>query len=256
MLPFFVLRSFVERTPARWLQTGALALGSAVQLGLFYGADSARGYHIAPDVLACVLFVRHVVLPLMGPIAAMRHARDVRAVIEAGGVPWATIMACVVVIGGLTLASLRKWREAPAWLLIPGLALAAISYFGAIHGGAALLAVDWATRYSFVPQVLIGFTLLAFATTHTGRIAQGYAAAAAWIVVVGASSYFQPLRILADGPDWRSEVAAWRADPEHRLASWPMGAWRIDLAPTTAVCSSDPNAKDPPDFCDQYWEKM
>jgi hypothetical protein len=256
MLPFFVLRSLVERSPARWLQTGALALGSAIQLGLFYRADAARGYHIAPDVLACVLFARHVLLPLLGPAAAMRYARGVRAVVEAGGVSWTAVIASVAVIGGLTLAALRRWREAPAWLLIPGVTLAAVSYFGAIHGGPALLAVDWATRYSFVPQVLTGFALLAFATAYTGRIAQVYMAAAGWIIAVGLSTYFQPLRILADGPDWRTEVAAWRANPEHRLASWPMGAWLIDLAPTGAKCSPDPEAPDQPDFCDSYWEKM
>ena len=159
------------------------------------------------------------------------------------------------VIGSLTLIALRRWREAPAWLLLAGRALAAISYFGAIHAGPPLLNVAFATRYSFVPQVLFGFTLLAFAATGHGRLSQISTLASAWIVVIGISGFFRPISSLAEGPDWRSEVAAWRADPEHRLAVWPKG-WLVDLAPTNKQCSSDPKSPDQPDFCDQYWEKL
>jgi hypothetical protein len=255
MLPFFVARAVLEQTRARWLEAAALALGATAQLGLFYSASASRSYHIGPDMLASIMFVRHIVLPFAGPVPAARYAEVVRSIVGAGGIPWATLFLSVAVFGALVLASLRRWREAPAWLLISGLALAAISYFGAIHSGPMLLNVAFATRYSFVPQVLIGFALLAFATTGSSRLSQISGFAAAWIVVVGLATYFRPMSNLADGPDWRAEVAAWRADPEHRLAVWPKG-WFVDLAPTNARCPSDPNAADPPDFCDQYWEKM
>jgi hypothetical protein len=255
LLPFFVARGILERTRARWLETSALALGSALQLGLFYSASNTRSYHIDTDVLACVMFVRHIALPFVGPVLASHYADGVRAVIRAGSIPWGTVLLSVAILGGLTLVALRRWREAPAWLLTSGLALAAISYFGAIHAGPPLLNVAFATRYAFVPQVLIGLALLAFATSGQGRLSQIFAAATAWIVAVGLFQYFQPLSSLAEGPDWRSEVAAWRADPEHRLAVWPKG-WLVDLAPTKAQCSSDPNDPNPPDFCDQYWEKL
>ncbi|HEY1942271.1 MAG TPA: hypothetical protein VGH40_09130 [Roseiarcus sp.] len=255
MLPFFVARAILEGARARWLQTSALALGSALQLSLFYSASGARSYHIDADVLACVMFVRHLMLPFLGPVLAMRYGHDIRVMVGAGGMPWAIVALSVILFGGLAIVSLRRWREAPAWLLIPGLVLAAVSYFGAIRAGPALLTVEFATRYAFVPQVLIGFALLAFATSRRGRLSKICAVATAWIVAVGVVSYFQPLSSLAEGPDWRSEVAAWRADPEHRLAAWPKG-WLVDLAPTKAQCSPDPKAADQPDFCDQYWEKL
>jgi len=255
MLPFFFARAVLEKTRARWIETGALTLGAAVQLSLFYTASGARSYHIDADTLASVMFVRHIVLPLVGPVLAAHYAEGIRAMVRSGGIPWVTVFLSVTLFGGMILASLHRWREAPAWLLTSGLALAAISYFGAIHAGPMLLNVAFATRYSFVPQVLIGFALLAFATTGRGRVSQISGLAALWLVVIGLSAYFQPMSSLADGPDWRSEVAAWRADPEHRLAVWPKG-WLVDLAPTKSLCSSDPNAADPPDFCDQYWEKL
>lgn len=255
MSPFFGARALLERTAARWLQVGVLAVASAAQLGLFYAASASRGLHIDADVLACVLFARHVMLPFLGPTLAMPYAHDLRVMVGAGVTPWAIVALAVLLFGGLAVAALRRWREAPAWLLIPGLALAVVSYFGAIRAGPALLTVEFATRYSYAPQVLIGFALLAFATTRQGRASQISTIAVVWIVAVGVTSYFRPLPSLADGPDWRSEVAAWRADPQHRLAVWPKG-WLVDLAPTNARCSPDPKAAAQPDFCDQYWEKL
>jgi hypothetical protein len=255
MLPFFAARSLVERSRGRWLQTAILAFGSAVQLGLFYSASGARSYHIDADVLAGVMFVRHAMLPLLGPVLTIPLAHDIRVLAGAGGMPWGIPLASALLFGGLALAALYRWREAAAWLLIPGLALAAVSYTGAIRAGPSLLTVEFATRYAFAPQVLIGFALLALATSHRGRLSQICAIAVAWIVAIGLLSYFRPLDSVADGPDWRAEVAAWRADPQHRLAVWPKG-WLADLAPTDARCSRDPHAVDPPDFCDQYWEKL
>ena len=256
MLPFFGLRALVERNSERWAQTGALALGAALQLGLFYSANAERSYHIDPVLLGAVMFVRHVLLPVMGPAITMSYAQGLRHAAEAGATPWLAAIAGVAVFLTLALASLRRWREPAAWLLMPAVALAAVSYYGAIHGGPRLLAVDWATRYSFVPQALTGLGLLALAASHAGKVGRYLVWLPVWLAAIGLAGYFRPSALLASGPDWRSEVAAWRADPRHRLASWPQGAWLIDLEPTDAQCADDVSAPNQPDFCDSYWEKL
>jgi hypothetical protein len=257
LAPFFVLRALIERSRERWLQTAALLAASAVQLLMFYAPSGERGYHIDPLVLASVMSVRHIALPLLGAgFAASLVAHPVQAALEAGVVPWTAVAACLIVFGGLTLAALARWREAPVWLLIPALTLAGVSYFGAIHGGARLLTLDWATRYSYVPLALAGLSLIAFANTFRGAASKVFLALSVWIGFIGAIGYAHPLHSLSEGPDWRKEVAAWRVDPEHRLASWPKGGWLIDLSPNDAPCPADIHAPDQPDYCDGYWEKL
>lgn len=255
LIPFFIARAALDRSKERGFQTLFLLFGAALQLGLFYVGSKSRGLHIEPAALACVMFVRHVLLPLLGPDIAMRFAEQLHASFAAGATPWRMAGLAVFVLGAWVLMAARNLRGPTIWLVAPGLGLAAISYIGALRSGPLLLDVEFATRYTYVPQALLGFSLLAFAATEQGRFGKYAGYAAAWIVVMGIVPYFHPLPGLADGPDWRTEVAAWRQDPQHRLATWPK-RWFIDLAPTDAKCSPDPAAKDQPDFCDQYWEAM
>ena len=256
LTPFFVLRTLLDRSRERAVQTAALGLASLAQLAFFFTPNGERGYHIDPTVLASVVSVRHIALPLLGPVLSASLAHPLQSLLEAGGFPWAAGLTPVLVFGGLAQAALARWREAPAWLLIPGMTLAVVSYYGAIHGGVRLLALDWATRYSYVPQALVGLALLAFAASYKGAPSKVFLALAVWIAFIGASSYFRPLGSLREGPDWRAEVAAWRADPQHRLASWPKAYWLIDLAPTDEQCAVDLQAPGQPDFCDWYWDKL
>ncbi len=185
----------------------------------------------------------------------MAYARPLETEIASGAVPWATVLVSLVIFAGTAALSLRKWREAPTWLLVPALALAAVSYFGAIGAGPAFLDVAFGERYTFVPQVLIGFSLIAFAATRTGFFSRICGAACVLMIVVGIATFVQFDPLIADGPDWRAEVASWRADPEHRLATWPDG-WFVDLSPIGAECPSASDAAAHPGFCYEYWERQ
>ncbi len=254
LLPFFALRAILEKSGARWLQTGALGLGSAIQLALFYSPSIARGFHVSPDVLVSTLFIRHLVLPLSGPTPALIVGRQALNSVEAGTVPWATVAAGAIAFGSLVLLALRRWREAWASLFFLGVALATISYVGAIGAGPSLLMATFAERYSYVPQVLISLSVLAFAATSSGRRFRISFALCALIGLVGCVAYFHPIPFLAQGPDWRAEVARWRADREYRLTIWPK-EWFIDLDPTNARCGADRKMDVKLDFCDGYWEQ-
>jgi hypothetical protein len=48
----------------------------------------------------------------------------------------------------------------------------------------------------------------------------------------GARQYFDLPPGFFQGPDWRAEVAEWRRDPSHPMATWPANAhFRIRLPP-------------------------
>jgi hypothetical protein len=231
-VPFFALRATLERTVERWMQTAALAISSALQLGLFYSAQGGRSYHIAPDVLASVLFIRHLLIPLFGRHGAGFLSAQVLAAYNAGKVPWLIVASSVAVFAAWIVAALWRWREAPAWLLIPGLTLAAVSYYGALDGGANLLHIDFGCRYSFVPQALFGLSLLAFATTRHGVVRWIATAGIVWIISTGLLEYFKPSPSYAHGPDWANEIAVWQANPAYHPAVWPpfVADWQIDLS--------------------------
>ncbi len=229
LLPFFALRAVIEKSQARWWQALALLAGSALQIGLFLSVQHGRSYHIDSSVLAGVMLVRHLFVPLMGHYAAVPLANWIHRRYAAGAIPWSAVILSCASFGIWIWVVLKRWREAPAWLLTAGLAVAALSYYGAIDGGTNLLNVDFGLRYSFAPQALMSFSLLALASAKRGAVSYAAATVVCWLIVVGLAGYFTPSSpIFAHGPDWRREVAAWRADPCHRLAIWPSG-WVMDL---------------------------
>ena len=229
LLPFFVLRAMIEKSQARWWQTLALLAGSALQIGLFLSVQHGRSYHIDSSVLAGVMLVRHLFIPLVGYRAAAPLADWIHRRYAAGAIPWSTVMLSCASFAIWIWVVLRRWREAPAWLLMAGLAVAVLSYYGAIDGGTNLLSVAFGLRYSFAPQALMSFSLLALASARRGAVSYAAATVVCWLIAVGLAGYFAPSSpIFAHGPDWRREVAAWRADPCHRLAIWPSG-WVMDL---------------------------
>jgi len=91
--------------------------------------------------------------------------------------------------------------------------------------------VNLTPRYSFTPTVLFSLALLALASLARGRAHIIASALVVWLIVIGAHEYFVPQTPpFAAGPDWRSEVAAWRADPSRPLRIWPE-TWSIHLPP-------------------------
>lgn len=229
LLPFFALRAVIEKSQARWWQTAALLAGSALQIGLFLSVEQRRSYHIDASVLAGVMLVRHLLIPLVGSRRAVPLADWIHTRFVAGAIPWSAVMLSCASFAIWIWVVLRRWREDPAWLLMAGLTVAALSYYGAIYGGTNLLNVGFGLRYSFAPQALMSFSLLALASARRGAVSYAAATLLCWLIVVGLAGYFTPSSpIFAHGPDWRREVAAWRADPCHRLAIWPSG-WVMDL---------------------------
>jgi hypothetical protein len=173
------------------------------------------------------MVVRHLLVPLLGWHAEIIGAR-IRWDFIDGQVPWAGVATFVVLICLMLLCAFRCRRLVVPWLMIPGLAIAWLSYYGALDKRLDLLLIDVGERYAFVPQVLFGLTLVAIATQGSEVARRVAAIAVAWIVMVGVAEYTLVGDHFINGPDWALEVALWRADPAHHLQIWPRG-WEIVL---------------------------
>jgi len=230
LIPLFALRAWFDRSRGRAVQTAVLAIGTAIELLFFFN------FHLRPErvfagprMQLLIFFVRHLLIPLLGlhfsgPIAAGIHDRVVAA-----HAPIWPMVATIVAFGGFAAVVIRWRAYAAMWLLMAGGTLAVVGYSGALAGGANLLVPQLGERYSFAPTVMFGWSLLALSSLAGRRVRLVASALVVWLILVGVTGYFKPSwRGFAVGPDWRSEVAAWRADHSHAIAIWPR-PWTLQL---------------------------
>lgn len=235
LLPLYCVRAMVDRCRERLLQSAALAVGSAIQLILFFHVVSRRAHGVDPAVLLSVVTVRHLAIPFLGPKLADPVAQAIRARIAAGNLPLAAMLLPVLVFGALASAALWHRRSRPAaWLLAASMVIAGATYFGALDGAVTLIDAGFGARYVVAPQALLGLAILAVAATSSGAIAGISGLAVVWLIMVGAVAYSHPAKGASDGPAWRGEIALWRDDQAHPIEIWPKG-WRLTLGSRKVV---------------------
>jgi hypothetical protein len=231
LLPLFVARAALDRAWARVWQALALAAGAALQLTLFFHPVPGRGYSLDPVTLLDIITIRHLYVPFLGVPAAWIYAPLVKARLLSGHVPLRATLLPILVFAPFLLATLWERRRRPAfWLLAAGGLLACAMYFGVIGGAVSLIVGKGGDRYIFAPQALFALSALALAATaqRWTRLLAGIAVL--WLLAVGGVAYFTPWSVIADGPPWRREVAAWQADPSHKLRLWPDSPnWNVSL---------------------------
>ncbi len=231
LVPLFLLRAALDRSPARLWQGLTMAAASAIQLALFVEPFAGRAYHLDLRLLLPVVSVRHLVEPFFGLKVAYRAGADVRRHLAAGHAPlWSILFPFAVFVP----AAVAAWRTPGAassrWLLAGAAATALAAYYGAIGGLAILIGAQSGERYVFVPQALLGLAILSFAATAAGVPARVAAVATVWLIVVGTGTYVATLHDTRNGPAWRDEIRAWRRDPSHVIRLWPEG-WTLRLSP-------------------------
>jgi hypothetical protein len=231
--PLFVLRALRDRSWGRAGQAALICAASLVQMAI-YATHQAPGRHLALSLplLLIVLFVKNLMVPLFGPhLARIADGHFILPVVLGHHWPLRPIAGSVLGFGLLGAAILWRAREEVAWLYACALVMALLSYMGAMLGGSDMVSVDFGMRYAYAPMVLIGLSVLGLAATARGMTRLVAAALVAWLIVIGGSEYFHVPREMANGPDWRAEVAAWRINPAHRLKVWPGGGWVFALDP-------------------------
>jgi hypothetical protein len=252
LLPFFLWAACVERTRERIRQAALLSLCSALQ--------AAVVLHMAP-VQSRTLLVHsslHFLLGaylVNGPLtefftrwAGAVECRDVvtPGLMQSANRFWLFTEASAVAALGLQLTLLLRAGPAARRLT----ALAFFSLAAGLNGALAqneMLMCGFGARYFFVGNVFVALALVCAwgenpATNRAIPRVAGFLLTC--LVFSGVTDLFFVLRSQAEPPDWQSEVAAWRADPNHPIRihpqSWP---WLI-LSPRHANADLPANVYD------------
>ena len=253
LLQLFALRALIERDRGRLAQTAVFAVGTALQLFVFFTPSPVRGAFLDPGALAAVMVVRLAALPyLTSGLANVLGTLTYNSYITGGIGWWAMVAASITYFGALMAVALRDRHDPAIWLLLSGLAIGAASF------GGGMIAVDpyqWFSvgageRYNFLPLVLLTLALIVIAMRQDGRFRRISATLVMLTLITGAIGFNQPIKAMRNGPSWRAEVAAWRADHDHPLVLWPQ-EWTADLSdrarPCTGVAAADPA------YCESVW---
>ena len=222
LVPLFLARAVIERSAERAAQFAAIAGASLVQVLLFFTSMPGRSNALHPVLYLCMVTVRHLAVPFLGMAHGQIVADGIRATLAGGHLPLLAIilpLAAFAVLGAeATVAGIRK----PAiWLFLGAAAVSTVSFYGAIGGGLDMVSAYFGERYVFVPQVLLSLGILALLATGPQKRSGLYRLACVWLLVIGVSGYFFPWPFIAEGPAWRPQIAAWRADPHTLLHAWP-----------------------------------
>ena len=256
ILPLFALRALIDCDRGRLLQLAALALGTAVQLLLFYGPSPIRGHLAEPGTIAAAIFVRVIALPSLGIDLTYKIARAIDTPQTAGTIHWAWFAAATILLFSALMIVAARRRDAAIWLFLSSLSIAAASLFGMVLVKPIdLFSIFSSERYNFLPAVLLGVALVVLAMRRDFSRRPVYVALTMLMLLNGAFSYRQPLHSFADGPSWPAEVQAWRKDHRHPLAVWP-SPWTADLSDETHPCSPpgrDLGQSTDPRYCESGW---
>lgn len=220
-LPLFWLRAWWEREHERVVQASILTLAALVQGMVLLRAlgRSERQVGLPIDILVAAVYVKTMLLPLLGTVPAGKIAHPLLLTVVRRGLPALPIVA--VSIGALACGLVvYRSRSRDAGLLITAGALALLFGFaGALEQSDLRMLLlhilpNGGERYYLVPNVLfvLGlFVALRTPNRFTLPLRLGGAVMLVWILLVGANDYVSSRSIRADtfvGPPWQREVAA------------------------------------------------
>ncbi len=231
LIPFFFLRSVLDRSGARAIQGSILLISAAIQLLFFWHFGSRGSIGIGKSLLLNVFFVKHIICPFLGfeeSQALTPHWDNLYLQGQLNLIPG--IVISVIGFGLLLFAAVRSRRAEPVWFVASALVLATLSYLGALNDRSMLLCIGVSERYDFVPQVLFNLSILFLAFNARGVTKSLSQALIVWLIVIGVHEYFETPPWYASGPVWRHEVYKWRKNPDYALEAWPQG-WSFKLTP-------------------------
>jgi hypothetical protein len=233
LVPVFAWRAFRVRTRSAGLLFALLASCCLVQAGYLLHDVFAnpqvfalRRSPITPVLLGEIILVKTLAVPLVGEHAAsmiqqwiMRLQRG-HVLLALGSVAlWAGLLA-------LAANAVPKTLRAP--LLVGVISVTVASSALALGAKEPLLVPMSGERYYQAPSSALFVALAAGAGWPSWKsVLRG--ALVGLAIIIGFATYRQPFG-WTEGPDWRAEIALWRADPGHRIRIWPDG-WAMPLDP-------------------------
>ena len=236
LAPWFIVRGFFDASWQRLSQGMLLGCAGAVQaLVILQNPEPGRVIGIGPRLLALVVYIRHILLPLLGTSTTESLAQRLTHEILDGRTPWVPFLVSSACMAAMAVAAWRSRNAEVRWLLTGGAVIMTMSYFGALGQHIDLLGPQFGERYSYTPNALYGLALLGIALTTRGWPKAIPALLVCWVIWTGMHEYFQPDALMANGSSWRTEIAHWRADPSYRVRFWPdTDAWRWWILPVPA----------------------
>ncbi len=236
--PLFLLRAGLDRSPARLAQAALLGGAVAVQLAMVLGhPEPARPIGIAPSLLALVVYVKHVLMPVLGPGETDALSRPLMDEAAAGRIPPGPLLCVVLVAAVLAWGAWASRDAVLRWLLAGGATVMALSYFGALGSHLLLVNASFGGRYAFVPASLLALAVFGLSQSRAPRARSGplrwpASFVALWIGIVGIVAYPRVPPYFTHGSSWRAEVARLRADPAYRPQVWPDDPiWKFPIGP-------------------------
>ncbi len=225
LLPLFAIRALVDRSRERLVQTCILGAGVMLQAVFFFGHAGERYVGISPSLFGAVVLAKHVITPFLQGHIEDRVTNAVAAPFtEAGGPLWP--LAVVAVLAAAVFVALARLKDkGPLWMFSAGVAMATISYCGALGGKLGLIPGLNGGRYALAPQVLFELCLLSWCVMHRGSMRFWSGCAFAWLIVASFLEY----RFVQLGPPWRPEVRKWEQDHSYVMKIWPPG-WTMTLS--------------------------
>jgi hypothetical protein len=222
LVPLFWLRAAWDRSAARLRQAVLLTLCAAVQTTVvLLHPEPGRALRLDPALLLSVIYLKQMVLPLLGPQMARAQSEAVGMALAAGHLPWRALLGVpLLFLAGFATAAALRLREA-AWMLLAAGAMAIGGYAAAFGEVAQVLGIDFGMRYAYAPSVLLALAVLAI--TLRGPLALRLAGGAlvACLLTVGVRNYWMVSPMMATGPAWRDQAVAWQKDPNAILTVWP-----------------------------------
>ena len=240
LAPFFMVRAAVERTRARVIEAAVLTFSMAVQgVAVMYAiSGGARGISFDPNVYACVLFVKSILLPLGGFSTITDEISDtVFRAAASGHTPALVYLTVLMAVGVLGVMAFRsRCHEARiAWMAF--LWITVISFVGGIDAEKdTYILPQLGGRYFYVPNVCLGLLLVMLVSREGARSAIARSSAAVvliWVLIMGGYDYIGTRRNpyyeqFTQGPSWRAGVAAWRMDHALPIRIWPE-SWTVEI---------------------------
>mgnify|MGYP003588978419 CR=1 FL=1 len=237
MTPFYFLKAWQNRQRETLLQALLLSFAVFVQLfSLLYSSNTRLSNPGDAVSLTANVVNANFVSTLFGPTAASLLSQILYGMIETAFSELIVILAVMLVFEGIFLLFLLKRFHNPRlfFYVIGALGLTiAVAYIGMINGKWETVDPYNASRYFWLPNVILAFCVLfaikeqpSFRATIRRNM---LAAFCLLMIVIHGALHYDMTGYGQTMPSWRKEAALWMQDKDKQtIALWPQG-WHLIL---------------------------
>ncbi|MFT8475435.1 MAG: hypothetical protein ABF659_09240 [Acetobacter orientalis] len=258
--PLFLLRSVLDKSWFRFLQTILLGLGSLIQLSLFFSHSIVRGNFLNPFTIISILFMRMGIYPVFGSGFGRFLAKLFEYYHNNGGLYQIIIYSIGVLFFFILFFLAWRYKNiSVCWFIGVALSIAIISFGGGMISASAN---SWfnardGERYGFIPLVFWEMAVIVLFCNTVKKTKYFFGSICFLMIFVAFKSYIKPIYSIEFGPDWRREVKTWRYDHSYPLKvwGWPpssgMNLADVDLrCPEVSLKTASYND---PTYCETNW---